>query len=375
MNVVLKQRPRRLPLARVCFVLGLNRSTLYARQHRVANDDRAAQRSRKKSNQPRALSSEERAKVIQVLHSKPYADQPPAEVYQRLLEQNEYLCSVSTMHRILRRLGENGERRNQRPAQHHAIPRLLAEAPNEVWTWDISKLPLVRRGVYLSLYVVLDLFSRFVVAWMVSLKENSALSKQLMDEAISRYCIKPNQLTLHQDRGSPMIAHGYLDEMRELDVTCSHSRPRVSNDNPFSESQFKTQKYQPDYPGRFSDVGHGRSWCEEYFDWYNFEHHHSGLAGFTPAQVFTGQYLEIAEQKQRVLDDRYALYPERFVRGKSTVPLPPKSVAINPITQSEGEAADNDCVNFPTLSAAGYGKQEGYPRICCALHSAEQSGG
>jgi putative transposase len=227
---------------------------------------------------------------METLHSVPYRDQPPTEVYQRLLEQEQYLCSVSTMHRILRGLRENGDRRHQRPAQHHAVPRLLAKAPHDVWTWDITKLPLVRRGMYLSLSVVLDLFSRFVVAWMVSLKENSALSKQLMDEATARYSIEPGQLTLHQDRGSPMIAHGYLDLLRDLDVTCSHSRPRVSNDNPFSESQFKTQKYQPDYPGRFTDVLHARRWCEGYFGWYNFEHHHSGLAGFTPEQVFTGCY-------------------------------------------------------------------------------------
>ena len=266
MSVVLEQRPSSLPLAPACAALGLNRSTVYARQRRAANDEPGPRRSRKKSTQPRALSAEERAQVIEVLHSKPYSDQPPAEVYQRLLEQGQHLCSVSTMHRILRSLGENGDRRNQRPAQHNAVPRLLAQAPNEVWTWDITKLPLIRGGIYLSLYVVLDLFSRFVVAWMISLKENSALSQQLMTEAITRYSIQPNQLTLHQDRGSPMTAHGYLEQMRELDVTCSHSRPRVSNDNPFSESQFKTQKYQPDYPGRFNDMSHARNWCEDYFD-------------------------------------------------------------------------------------------------------------
>ena len=226
--------------------------------------------SRQYAVQPRALSAEERATVIDTLHSEPYCDQPPAEVYHRLLEQEQYLCSVSTMHRLLRSVQETGDRRNQRPAQHHAIPRLLATGPHDVWTWDITKLPLVRRGIYLSLYVVLDLFSRFVVAWMVSRKENSALAKQLMDEATARYGIEPGQLTIHQDRGSPMIAHGYLDLMRELDVTCSHSRPRVSNDNAFSESQFKTQKYQPDYPGRFDTMAHARHWCEGYFHWYNF---------------------------------------------------------------------------------------------------------
>lgn len=353
MNHVLSYCPDRLPLSRACQALGLNRSTVYARRHRVATDP-TPRRARKASIQPRALSAQEREHVVEVLHSEPYRDQPPAEVYQRLLEQKTYLCSVSTMHRILRTLRENGERRHQRPAQHNAIPRLLACAPHEVWTWDITKLPLVRRGVYLSLYVVLDLFSRFVVAWMVSLKENSALAKQLMDETMARYAIAPGQLTVHQDRGSPMIAHGYLDLMRELDVTCSHSRPRVSNDNAFSESQFKTQKYQPDYPGRFDSATQARRWCEDYFQWYNFEHHHSGLAGFTPEQVFTGRYRDVAEQKQRALDVRYERNPERFVRGRPTVKLPPSSVAINPIAPGEDSDAVADRVNFPTLTAAGY---------------------
>ena len=257
------------------------------------------------------------------------------------------------MHRLLRQQKENGERRQQRPAQHHAIPRLVAYGPNEVWSWDITKLPLRQRGVYLSLYVVLDLFSRFVVAWMLSKKENSALSRQLMNDAVARYAIEPGQLTLHQDRGSPMIAHGYLEDMMELDITCSHSRPRVSNDNPFSESQFRTQKYQPDYPGRFNHVSHARGWCEGYFDWYNYQHHHSGLAGFTPEQVFTGRYREVAKQKQQVLDVRFEQNPERFVQGHPTVKLPPKWVAINPLLDDDGELI-TDHVNFPTLTAAGY---------------------
>jgi putative transposase len=251
MNAVIAQRPMRLPLTQACSSLELNRSSVYARKARAANDE-PPNRARRDTVQPRALSPDERSKVIEVLRSDAHCDQPPAEIYQRLLEQQQYLCSVSTMHRILRSIGESGERRNQRTAQHHAVPRLLAQAPNEVWTWDITKLPLIRREVYLSLYVVLDLFSRFAVAWMLSAKENSALATQLMEEAVARYRIQPNQLTIHQDRGSPMTAHSYLDQMRELDVTCSHSRPRVSNDNPFSESQFKTQKQQPDYPGRFS---------------------------------------------------------------------------------------------------------------------------
>lgn len=241
-------------------------------------------------------------------------------------------------------------------AQHHAVPRLRAENPNEVWTWDITKLPLTRRGVYLSLYVVLDLFSRYIVSWMLSHKENSALATLLMDESAQRYQIVPGQLTLHQDRGSPMTAHGYLDQMLELDITCSHSRPRVSNGNPFSESQFKTQKYQPDYLGRFNDINHARLWTQEYVQWYNTEHHHSGLAGYTPEQVFTGSHHKIAQTKQHSLDIGYQKHPERFTKGRPIVPMPPKSVAINPVkVNDDGEMVD-DRVNFPTLTAAGYVK-------------------
>lgn len=353
MNTVIEQRPDQLPMSIACAALGLNRSSVYGRRKRTEHDQ-PPRRSRKESVQPRALSEQECEHVIETLHSAPYCDQPPAEVYQRLLEQDQYLCSVSTMHRLLRKQGENGERRVQRPAQHNAIPRLLAVAPNDVWSWDITKLPLVRRGIYLSLYVVLDLFSRFAVAWMISKKENSALAEQLMNEAVTRYGIAPGQLTLHQDRGSPMIAHGYLESMKELDVTCSHSRPRVSNDNPFSESQFKTQKYQPDYPGRFDSLAHARRWCEDYFSWYNVEHHHSGLSGFTPEQVFTGRYKAVAEQKQRVLDARYEQTPERFVKGSPTVQLPPVFVAINPVNAEDSGEVLADHVNFPTLTAAGY---------------------
>ena len=248
MRTVLHERPGRLPLTRACAALGVNRSTVYAKRRRT-DTSATAGTSRKGTYQPRALRPEERRQVLATLHSETYCDQPPAAVYQSLLEQGQYLCSVSTMHRILRASRENGERRPQRPAQHHAIPRLSAKAPNEVWTRDITKLPTMRRGLYLSLYVVLDLFSRFVVAWMVSRKENSALAQLLMEQAMTRYGITPGQLTVHQDRGAPMTAHAYLDLMANLGVSCSHSRPRVSNDNPFSESQFKTQKQQPDYRG------------------------------------------------------------------------------------------------------------------------------
>lgn len=353
MNTVLEQRPQRVPFAVACRALGLNRGSVYARSKRAENPQ-PARSCRAHAVQPRALSTQERQRVIGIMQSAEYCDQPPAQIYQSLLEKQQYHCSIRTMHRIMHSLKQNGDRRDQRPAQHHAQPRLLAVRPNEVWTWDITKLPLTRRAIYLSLYVVLDLFSRFVVAWMVSRKENSALATQLMEEAAARYGIAPGQLTLHQDRGSPMIAHGYLGIMKELDITCSHSRPRVSNDNAFSESQFKTQKYQPDYPGRFHSIAHATTWCEQYFDWYNFDHHHSGLAGFTAEQVFTGRHVEVAKQKQRTLDAGYARNPERFVRGRPKVAMPPTSVAINPIVPDENGLVIDGRVNFPTLPAAGY---------------------
>jgi putative transposase len=299
------------------------------------------------------LSDAERQFVLATLMSESYRDQPPSEVYQRLLEKGEYLCSVSTMYRLLREHRASGERRAQRPAQHHAVPRLRAVAPNDVWTWDITKLPTHRRGVYLSLYVILDLFSRLVVAWMVSAKENSALACQLMRESVDRHAIAPGRLAIHQDRGAPMTARAYLDLMGELGIIASHSRPRVSNDNPYSESGFKTLKYQPDYPGRFAGAGHANQWCGDYFAWYNREHHHAGLAGFTPGQVYTGRFREIAAQKQRALDAQYALHPKRFVHGRPLVPMPPSSVAINPIMDNVDGGETTGAVNFPTLSAAG----------------------
>jgi len=212
--------------------------------------------------------------------------------------------------------------------------------------------------VYLSLYVILDLFSRYALAWMVSRKENSALAQQLVGEASSRYRIEAGQLTLHQDRGSPMIAYSFLDLLGERGITGSHSRPRVSNDNPFSESQFKTAKYQPDYPGRFNSIAHARRWFESYFEWYNFNHHHSGLAGFTPEQVFTGRYHQIAVTRQAALDEIYRKHPERFVAGPPRTSVPPEMVAINPITPEDIERGESNAVNFPTLPSARHTARE-----------------
>ena len=296
--IVLEQRPDRVPLSRACDVLGLNRSTVYGRLKRSAKALDPAQRSRKQVPQLRALSDVER------------------------------------------QARQTGERRNQRAPQSHAMPRLTATRPNEVWTWDISKLPTIKRGVYLNLYVVMDLYSRVVVSWMVSHKENGGLAKQLLQETLTRYELDDQPITLHQDRGSPMIAQSFLDLMAHLNVTCSHSRPRVSNDNPVSESGFKTLKHPPDYPGRFLDIGHARHWMADYFRWYNHDHHHSGLNGYTPAQVYNGEQGRVVKAWQAALD------------CDSEATLPPQAMHINPITSGESDGVGSTAVNFPTLPAA-----------------------
>lgn len=272
MNLLVEdQLPRGVSEREACNVLDICRNSLRAARARYHffGPISPYRRKRRKARQPRALSEEERMQATDILTSTEYQDQPPAQVYYSLLQQGVYLCSISTMHRLLRDKALSGERRQQRPPSPQPIPRLQATAPNQVWAWDIAKLATCKRGEYLSLYVVMDLFSRHIVAWMLSRKENSALSSQLITEACDRYRIQPDSLTLHQDRGMPMTAHCYLDLLGELAITASHSRPRVSNDNPMSEAQFKTMKYQPDYPRCFDSYDHAMRWCEEYVHWYN----------------------------------------------------------------------------------------------------------
>ena len=326
MSALIAERDLLIPVQRACAALAMPRATLYRHLKPKAAKVPATRRC-----SGRGLSDAERQAVLSVLHEPRFADQPPAQVYAKLLDEGRYLCSVRTMHRLLARAGESGERRLQRPKTHHPVPRLVADAPNVVWSWDITKLSTWAKGVFLSLYVVLDLYSRYIVAWMVAGRENSALAKQLLAEAITQHNVEPGRLRVHQDRGAPMTAHGFLDLLAELGVDPSHSRPRVSNDNAFSEAQFKTLKYQPDFPGRFRDVEHARLWCADFFDWYNHHHQHSGLALFTPADVFHGRLDELIATRQAGLDVAYAAHPERFVHGRPKVARPPAVVAINPL--------------------------------------------
>lgn len=352
MNLLLETGlPQGVSERQACDVLDICRNSLRAARARVGFCGPVSPLGRRRhtSRQPRALSAQQRSKVQEILTDDQHCDQPPVQVYHSLLERGVYLCSISTMQRLLRANNLSGERRQQRPANPQPIPRLQATGPNQVWTWDIAKLPTKQRGQYLSLYVVMDLFSRYIVAWMLSRKENSALSSQLIAEAHKRYDIAPDRLILHQDRGVPMTAHCYLDLLAELSITASHSRPRVSNDNAMSESQFKTMKYQPDYPRRFDSYGHAMRWCDDYVRWYNENHHHSNLAGFTPHQVFSGKHLEIATVRQLALDDAYARHPERFTKGRPIVKMPPAAVFINPVPADADQATIEKGVNFPTL--------------------------
>jgi putative transposase len=313
-------------LNRACEAVGLNRATAY---RHLQPSPKAEPAPRQPS--PRRIPDAERERILAVLDSEDFADQPPREVYGALLSEGEYLCSVSTMYRVLRERAPVRDRRNHREPRHHAIPRLEATAPNQVWSWDISKLPTLERGVFLNLYVILDLFSRFVVAWMVAERENSALAKQLFAEAISRHDVEPGKLIVHMDRGAPMTSHGFADLLSELGVDRSYSRPRVSNDNPFSESHFHTVKYQPDYPGRFTGPPHARWWCTDFFGWYNDDHHHDGLALFTPADVFHGRVDAVAARREHALLKAYKDHPERFINGPPRVRRPPERVLINPL--------------------------------------------
>lgn len=325
-------------MTRACDAVGLRRATYYR-----AIKPRSEEPPEPTPSQPtshRRLSDEQRGALLAVMNSEEFIDQPPREVYAALLSRGEYHCSWRTMYRVVSEQGPVRERRNQRESRSFAIPRLGADAPNLVWSWDISKLPTYEPGVFLNLYVVLDLFSRYVVGWMIAAHENSALAKQLFEEAIPRYGLVASALTVHHDRGAPMTSHTFKDLLADLGVNQSMSRPRVSNDNPFSEAHFRTAKYQPDYPGRFLDIGAARAWFQEFFDWYNEQHHHEGIALFTPGQVFRGEVAGVAAIRQQALDAAYAAHPERFVSGPPSVPLPPAQVLINPADAAPPSAED-----------------------------------
>jgi putative transposase len=271
----------------------------------------------------------EKAAVLDVLHEPRFVDLAPAEVYAGLLDEGRYLCSERTMYRVLAENREVRERRNQLRHPHYTPPELLATRPNELWSWDITKLLGPVKWTYYYLYVILDVFSRYTVGWMVAHRESAALAERLIGETLRRQGIGPDELTIHADRGSSMTSKPVALLLADLGVTKTHSRPHVSNDNPYSEAQFKTLKYRPDFPRRFGSIEHARNHSADFFPWYNTEHHHSGLGYLTPHDVHYGLAQERTAERAAVLARAYAEHPERFTRGAPRPPALPKEVWIN----------------------------------------------
>ena len=332
-----------VPVDAACAAVNVSRASLYrSRQPAAAPMPRPAVPS------ARRIPDTERQVILDTLHKPEFADQPPAEVYGALLSLGVHLASIRTMYRLLAEAGENTTRRNQRAPQTHAIPTVTATAPNQVWTWDITKLATEQKGVFLMAYVIIDLFSRFVVGWMVATKECKHLAAQLFAETIARHGVEPG-LQVHSDRGSTMKSDTLAQLLDSLGASRSFSRPRVSNDNPQSEAHFKTMKYQPDYPGRFAKQEHARAWLSDFFAWHNDDHHHSSLALFTPADVVHERIPAVMAIRQTALDRAYDTHPQRFPNGAPIVQLPPKVVTINPIVT---EAVDVAELVAPTTEAA-----------------------
>ena len=309
-----------------CKAFGISRAGLYRRRAISA----APRLVKKRSAPPRALSEPEKQDVLETLHSKRFQDMAPHEVYATLLDEERYLCSIRTMYRILEENIEVKERRNQLRHPDYKKPELLATGPNQVWSWDITKLLGPVKWSYFHLYVILDIFSRYVVGWMVAPCESATLAKQLIGETCSKQNIQKEQLTIHADRGSSMKSKPVAFLMADLGITKTHSRPHTSDDNPFSEAQFKTLKYRPDFPDRFGCIEDARGFCRAFFPWYNNEHKHTGINLLSPTDVHHGEAESIIASRQIVLNTAYALHPERFVRKMPEHKPMQQAVWINP---------------------------------------------
>ena len=323
-----------LGTASACWVFGVPRASIY--RHRKRRAELSGAPLPRRSH--RALSEPERQAVLDLLHGDRFVDQAPAQVAAALLDEDRYLCSPRTMYRILDANQEVRERRNQRRHPAYTKPELLATGANEVWSWDITKLKGPRKWTYFYLYVILDIFSRQVVGWMVADCESATLAKKLIRESCDKQQINRDQLVLHADRGSSMKSKAVALLLADLGVTKSHSRPYVSDDNPFSEAQFKTLKYRPGFPDRFGSIQDAKAFCRTFFDWYNNVHYHSGLNWLTPSTVHHGRTDVVIQRRQHALDRARQLHPERFVNAPRTIAGPPDKVWINPSDEARAVA-------------------------------------
>jgi len=351
---------KEIGITRACKALNVSRATLYRRRKPQAPTSPRAK-------PPRALSCQERNEVLDQLNSERFADQAPRQIYSKLLDEGTYLCSVRTMYRILDENKSIRERRNQLTHPNYQKPELLASNPNEVWSWDITKLKGPQKWTYYYLYVILDIHSRYVVGWMLAHRESSDLAKDLIQTSVDRQQIEPEQLIIHSDRGPSMASHSVANLLGSLGVTKSHSRPHVSNDNPFSESQFKTMKYRPEFPDRFGCYEDALSFCRSFFAWYNCEHYHSGIGLVTPESLHFGKAPQIVEARKKTLEEAWKSKPERFVHGVPK-PLPlPDSVWINPPKRSaetKTGAVEANCPTAPAEASLTHHRSD-YPLAGC----------
>ena len=319
-----------------CRAMGLWRGAparQQARVHRVALVGPRVQRTAR-PRPPLALDAQENQILLDTLNSERFVDTAPAAVHATLLDEGRYLGSVRTMYRLLAINGGCRERRDQLVHPTYTKPELLALAPNQVWSWDITKLKGPAKWTCFHLYVILDIFSRHVVGWLLAERESAELAEQLIADTVERHDIEPGMLTLHADRGASMRSKPVAALLVDLDIAKSHSRPHVSDDNPFSEAQFKTMKYRPDYPDRFASMAEAQEWTRHFFTWYNEQHYHSGLNLLTPASVHYQEAPAVQQNRQAVMLAAYAAHPNRFVRGQPMVKGAPSAVWINPPTTS-----------------------------------------
>ena len=337
-------------VTQVCEALGLARASYYRWRRRQGASPCPARGSKV---HPRALTESERHAVVETLRSERFVDQAPAAVWATLLDEERYLCSVRTMYRLLDAHGEVRERRNQLRHPSYEKPELLATGPNEVWSWDITKLLGPAKWTYFYLYVILDIYSRYVVGWMVAHEESASLARRLIEETCRKQGIVPGQLTLHADRGPSMGSKSVAFLLADLGVTKTHSRPHVSNDNPYSESQFKTLKYRPGFPKRFGSIQDVRAFCQRFFEWYDAEHRHSGIGYLTPEVVHFGRAEEVVETRARALAAAHAAHPERFVRRPPRPPALPTAAWINPpASRKPGGRASEEIDTSPVVSSS-----------------------
>lgn len=315
-------------VSRACSALGVPRSTYY-RAVSPSQESEAKPPAEKKPPK-NALSPEERQKVLDHLHSERFVDKSPAQAFHTLLDEGIYLASISTYYRILASNKEVCERRAQRRRIQYSKPELMALGPNEVWTWDITKFKGPAKWMYYFLYVVIDIFSRYVVGWMLTTRESGDFAKQLLEQSYTNQNIEPSQLTIHSDRGPSMQSLPVVALHAKLGITKSNSRPYVSNDNPFSEAQFKTLKYQPEFPERFGCYDDALSFCRGFFSRYNTQHHHSGILYLTPETVHYGRADAVLAARHEQMMLAYSRNPERFRGGPPKPRFLEQAVYINP---------------------------------------------